>query len=95
MMTLLDRDRLAELDKDSLIAIILEMQEVVQRLEEQVAGLQQEVQELRDQLAKNSRNSGQPPSSDGLKKQPVNLREKGKRRSGGQPGHEGHTLAMV
>ena len=94
-MTLLDRDRLAELDKDSLIAIILEMQEVVQRLEEQVAGLQQEVQELRDQLAKNSRNSGQPPSSDGLKKQPVNLREKGKRRSGGQPGHEGHTLEMV
>jgi len=46
-------------------------------------------------VAKNSGNSGKPPSSDGLRKKPVNLREKGKRRSGGQPGHEGNTLEMV
>jgi transposase len=80
-MTDLSSDQLADLDKATLIAIILE--------------LQQEVRALRDQLAKNSQNSGKPPSSDGLKKPPRSLREKGKRRSGGQAGHQGHTLRMV
>jgi transposase len=79
-MTDLNSDQLADLDKAMLIALILE--------------LQQEVRDLRDQLAKNSQNSGKPPSSDGLKKA-RSLREKGKRGSGGQVGHEGHTLKMV
>jgi transposase len=51
---------------------------------------------LEDQLAKNSGNSGKPPSSDGLKKQRTkSLREKGKRVSGGQSGHQGHQLEMT
>lgn len=87
MMTDLDREQLAALDKETLIEIIL-----MQRQE--IAGLRQEIQELRDQLAKHSGNSGKPPSSDGLKK-PRSQRVKGQRRSGGQPGHEGHTLKMV
>ena len=81
-MTNLKYNQLAELDKESLIAIIVE--------------LRQEIQELKDQLAKNSQNSGKPPSSDGLKKPRTrSLRKKGKRQSGGQPGHKGHTLEMV
>ena len=54
-------NQLAELDKESLIAIIMTLQ---QQLAEQATL----IQELRDQLAKNSRNSSRPPSSDGLKK---------------------------
>lgn len=81
---------LTNLDKETLVAIILELREVISQ---QAA----RIQELEDQLAKNSKNSGKPPSSDGMRKKPrrKSLRKKGQRKSGGQPGHEGHTLKMV
>jgi transposase len=91
-----DRDQLEKLDKEDLILIILALQEQVQELQQTVAKQAAGLQELRDQLAKNSRNSGKPPSSDGLKKPRTgNLRRKTGRVSGGQEGHPGHTLKMV
>jgi transposase len=76
--------------------IILQQQALIQQLTQQVEALLRRVQQLEDQLSKNSRNSGKPPSSDGLKKpKPKSLREKGKRKSGGQEGHEGTTLLQV
>lgn len=82
------REQLRQLDKEQLIDIILELREVIQKQEARIKALE-------DQIAKNSRNSGKPPSSDGLKKKPRSLREKGKRSSGGQKGHKGKTLEMV
>ena len=81
---------LQELNKDVLIELILKQNE-------QIDFLREEVKSLKDQLAKNSRNSSKPPSSDGLKKKPKpqSLREKGKRKSGGQQGHKGETLKQV
>lgn len=92
----LNASQLAGLDKETLIAIILALQEQVRVLQEQVAEQAIMIHSLQDQLAKNSRNSGKPPSSDGLKKPRTrSLRRKTGRRSGGQKGHKGHTLRQV
>jgi len=72
-----------------LLAIIREQRQIIERLSAEIA-------ELKAQLAKNSHNSSKPPSSDGLKKPaPKSQREKGERKSGGQPGHKGETLEAV
>ncbi len=89
-MRRLKRAELLQLDKQTLVEIILQFQTQIETLSQRVA-------ELEAQLNKNSRNSSKPPSSDGLAKppKPKSLRKKGERKSGGQPGHKGHTLKQV
>jgi transposase len=79
---------LYRLGENETVALILNLLQSYQALAERV-------QKLEDQLAKNSGNSGKPPSSDGLLKKPKSLRHKSGKKSGGQPGHLGITLKAV
>jgi transposase len=83
-----EREQLEQLDKSELIDLVLLLQDHLERLE-------QRVQQLEDQLARHSGNSSKPPSSDGLRKPKTrSLRKSQGRKPGGQEGHEGRTLEM-
>src|SRR5574341_2087210 len=73
-----------------------ELAALVVALQARIIEQDAEIAELRRQLAASSRNSSQPPSSDGLDKPaPKSLRGRSGRKPGGQPGREGRTLRQV
>jgi transposase len=67
----------------------------IRHLEGTIQQLQTRIQDLEDQLSKNSSNSSKPPSSDGLKRPPKSLRKPSGKKPGGQQGHPGKGLAKV
>ena len=61
-----------------------------------IAALNQTIQELKEQIGKNSKNSSKPPSSDGYKKPtPKSLRKSSGKSVGGQKGHKGNQLTIT
>jgi len=88
-----DLSTLTEPEKD---ALIITLWGVVEALREQVRQLTEELERVKGQVDKNSRNSSKPPSSDGLSKPaPKSLRKSSGQTSGGQKGHQGHCLEAV
>ena len=75
------------------MVVVGQVQETIVQQQGTIVRLEERVGLLEGQLAKNSSNSGKPPSSDGLKKaRNRSLRKASGKGSGGQPGHSGHTL---
>jgi transposase len=74
---------------------IAQLEAEIERLREQNVALLSRVQDLEARLAKDSHNSGKPPSSDGLRRKPKSLRQKSGKKAGGQLGHRGETLRLV
>jgi hypothetical protein len=94
------RERMAKLEASTDARVAQAVGEVTKPLNEKIANLESEnarketeIQRLKSQLNRNSTNSSKPPSSNGLKKIPNNREESG-RKSGGQPGHKGHTIQI-
>lgn len=76
------------LREEELLAIITEQHETIQRLENRIS-------ELEEQLHKDSHNSSKPPSSDGYEKpSPKSQRKKSGKKAGGQTGHKGYHMAL-
>src|SRR5258707_6620486 len=76
-------------------ARIAELEAENAALRERVELLAARVEELQARLAKDSHNSGKPPSSDGLARKTKSLRKRSGKKAGGQIGHRGETLHLV
>jgi transposase len=72
--------------------------EVLLRMDRQIGQLTARVERLERELAKNSRNSSRPPSSDppaAKKGKPARPKGRSGKRQGAQPGHEGHGRELL
>ena len=69
---------------------------VIALIQETLVVFAEQIKKLEDQLAKNSSNSGKPPSSDSYEKPaPKSRRQRSGKKSGGQAGHAGYSLEAV
>jgi len=77
-----------EQGEDVVVAVLLRMDEQIQRLEKRVAQQDERIGQLERRLGRNSRNSSQPPSADPLST-PKRSKSPTGRAQGAQPGHQG------
>jgi transposase len=98
---MMPRDDIVAVYQQGVDAVVDLVQNLSAQLDDQhrmIASLTARLNELEDRLAKNSRNSSKPPSSDDppAKPKPKSLRRtSAKKKPGGQKGHPGTTLSLV
>jgi transposase len=79
---------LEDASREELLALVVEQARMIEQLTARVA-------ELERRLARNSRNSSQPPSADGPAMPSHRSRRGSGRKPGKQPGSPGHALTLV
>lgn len=84
-----EAEAIYEQGKDVVVAVLLRMDEQIQRLEKRVAQQDDRIAQLERRLGRSSRNSSQPPSQDPAGSAPRRGKDPSGRKQGGQPGHEG------
>src|SRR5690554_6781262 len=77
--------------KDQLIGLLATCTQEANELRVRIATLEKEL--AAHKIPTTSRNSSMPPSTDLFSHRNQSLREKSTLKTGGQPGHKGHTLA--
>jgi transposase len=96
MLTLEEAQAIYDAGSEATIGKLRDQSREIDSLRGQVTTQETQIKGLKDQMAKNSRNSSKPPASDGPNKpKPKSLRKKGERKTGGQKGHKGHTLEQT
>jgi hypothetical protein len=75
--------------REVVVAVLLRMEEQIQRLEQRVARQEERIAQLERQVKRSSRNSSQPPSQDPPGAAPRRGNDPSGRKPGGQRGHEG------
>lgn len=83
-----DAEAIYEQGRDVVVAVLLRMDQQIQRLEKRVAQQDERIAKLEQQLKRSSRNSSQPPSVDPPSTPPRQRSPTG-RKQGAQAGHEG------
>lgn len=84
-----EAEAIYEQGKDAVVAVLLRMDEQIQRLEKRVVRQEERIAQLERQSRRSSRNSSQPPSADAPGSPPRRGKDSSGRKQGGQPGHEG------
>ncbi len=88
-MERVEAEAIYEQGREVVVAVLLRMDEQIQRLEKRVAQQDERIAQLERRLGRSSRNSSQPPSQDAPGTPPRRGKDRSGRKQGGQPGHEG------
>ena len=84
-----DAEAIYDQGREVVVAVLVRMDEQIQRLEKRVAEQDERIAQLERRLGRDSRNSSQPPSADPPSTPPRRGKDASGRKRGGQPGHEG------
>jgi len=90
-----EAEAIYEQGKDAVVAVLLRMDEQIQRLEQRVAQQDERIAQLERRLGRSSRNSSQPPSADPPSAPPRRGKDPSGRKPGGQPGHGGKGRGLL
>jgi transposase len=92
---LAEAEAIYEQGKDVVVAVLLRMDEQIQRLEKRVARQDERIAVLERRLGRSSRNSSQPPSSDLASTSPRRGKASSGLKQGAQLGHEGNGRELL